>query len=77
MVYVSEIQARCREDESIYLVTVPPGEVLGADVLVGVLDALLKGRHVRPMLPMLVPQDVGVYGRADEEDGKAARRRVC
>ena len=50
-----------------YLVTVAPGEVAGADVLVGVLDALLERGHVRPVLPMLVPEVVGV--QAGEEEG--------
>ena len=43
-----------------YLVTVAPGEVPHADVLVGVLDTLLQGREVGPVLPVLVPQVVGV-----------------
>lgn len=42
------------------LVAVAPGVVLGADVLVGILDALLQRGHVRPVLPMLVPEAVGV-----------------
>lgn len=46
-----------------YLVTVTPLEVLGANVLVGVLGALLQRRHVAPVLPMLRPQPVGVGTR--------------
>lgn len=53
-----------------YLVSITPGEVLGPDVLVRVLDALLKRRHVRPVLPMLVPEVISVeasknHGRDD------------
>jgi hypothetical protein len=50
-----------------YLVTVTPGEVPGADVLVGILDALLQRGEVRPVLPVLVPEVVGV--QAGEEEG--------
>lgn len=50
------------------LVTVSPGEVLGPDVLVGILDALLEGREVAPVLPMLVPEVIGV--QAGEEDAR-------
>lgn len=42
------------------LIAVSPGEVLSSDVLVGVLDALLQRRHVRPVLPVLLPEDPGV-----------------
>ena len=49
------------------LVTVAPGEVLGADVLVGVLNALLQGRHVGPVLPVLVPEVPGIH--AGEQEG--------
>jgi hypothetical protein len=57
-----------------YLVTVAPREVAGADVLEGVLDALLERGHVRPMLPMLVPEVVGVGAGEDEAGGDAAVR---
>jgi hypothetical protein len=57
-----------------YLVTVAPREVAGADVLEGVLDALLEGGHVRPVLPMLVPEVVGVGAGEDEAGGDAAVR---
>jgi hypothetical protein len=53
-----------------YLVTVSPGEVLRPDVLVGVLDALLEGREVLPVLPMLGPEVVGVDA-GDQEGGDA------
>jgi hypothetical protein len=43
-----------------YLVTIAPLIVLGADVLVGVLSALLQRRHVAPVLPMLLPEIPGV-----------------
>ncbi len=54
------------------LVTVSPEEVLGADVLVGVLSALLKWLHVGPVLPMLVPEDVGVSSGDDQAWGDGA-----
>jgi hypothetical protein len=60
-----------------YLVTVAPREVAGADVLVGVLGALLERGHVRPMLPMLVPEIVGVGAGEDEAGGDAAVRGCC
>lgn len=49
-----------------YLVTVTPGEVLGADVLVGVLGTLLKRGHMVPVLPVLVPQIVGIDTTTNE-----------
>ncbi|KAL2273449.1 hypothetical protein FJTKL_04515 [Diaporthe vaccinii] len=52
------------------LVAVSPGEVLGPDVLVGVLGALLQRGHVRPVLPVLRPQPVGV-GAGEGEPGDA------
>ncbi len=55
-----------------YLVTVAPREVAVADVLVGILDTLLEGRHVRPVLPMLVPEVVGVEAGEEEGGGDAA-----
>lgn len=57
-----------------YLVTIAPGEVAGANVLVGVLGALLKRWHVRPVLPMLVPEGVGVEAGQEEGGGDAAVR---
>lgn len=42
------------------LVTIAPLVVLGPDILVWVLDALLQGRQVLPVLPVLVPEDVCV-----------------
>ena len=55
-----------------YLVTVSPEEVLGADVLVGVLDALLQRGHVRPVLPVLVPQVVRIdTGTNQARDSRA------
>lgn len=38
-----------------YLITISPEEVLGSDVLVGVLCALLDGSLVGKVLPMLGP----------------------
>lgn len=57
-----------------YLVSAAPREVLGADVLVGVLSALLQRRQVAPVLPVLVPQGVGVpAGEAQGGNAGAAR----
>ena len=55
-----------------YLVAVAPRVVAGADVLVGVLGTLLEGGHVRPVLPMLVPEVVGVEAGEDKGGGDAA-----
>jgi hypothetical protein len=54
-----------------HLVTVAPGVVLHADVLVGVLGALLERGHVLPVLPVLGPKAVGVETAADQagDDG--------
>lgn len=49
-----------------HLVTISPWEVLAANVLVRVLDALLKWRHVVPVLPVLSPQIVGIDASEDE-----------
>lgn len=54
------------------LVAVAPGVVLGADVLVGVLDALLEGGHVRPVLPVLGPEVVRVGAGEDQAGDDAA-----
>lgn len=54
------------------LVTVTPLEVLGADVLVGVLGALGQRGHVVPVVPVLLPQVVGVGTGADQADGDTA-----
>lgn len=51
---------------SAYLVPIPPEEVLGANVHVGVLDALLHRRLVALVLPMLVPESPGVDTGEDE-----------
>ena len=48
------------------LVSVSPEEVLCAEVLVRVLSALLKWLHVGPVLPVLVPENVGVGGSNDQ-----------
>lgn len=50
------------------LVAVAPEEVLGADVLIGVLGLLLLGRLVGLVLPVLGPEAVGVY-RGDGDGG--------
>lgn len=49
-----------------HLVTVTPEEVLGADVLVGVLGSLGLGRKVGLVLPVLNPQTVGVDTTEDD-----------
>lgn len=55
-----------------YLVTISPGEVLAADVLVGVLGTLLQRGHVAPVLPVLGPQVVGVQATADQAGDDSA-----
>ncbi len=67
-----ERRGQGRGGSSTHLVTVTEREVAGADVLVGVLDALLKRGHVRPVLPMLVPEVVGVQAGEDESGGDGA-----
>lgn len=52
-----------------YLVTVTPLVVLGADVLVSILGALLQSRHVAPVLPVIVPQVVGVGAGGNDARG--------
>jgi hypothetical protein len=59
-----------------HLVTVTPGEVLHTDVLVGVLGALLQRRHVVPVLPVLVPQVVGVKATADQAGDNSAVQSI-
>jgi hypothetical protein len=53
---------------STHLVAIAPLVVLGADVLVGVLNTLLQRRHVAPVLPMLIPEPVGI-GTCEDEAG--------
>ena len=55
------------------LVSVSPEEVLGAEVLVRVLSALLKWLHVGPVLPVLVPENVGVGGSNDQSWNNSAK----
>jgi hypothetical protein len=55
-----------------HLVTISPREVLGADVLVGVFDTLLERGHMRPVLPMLVPQVVSVEATTDQDGNDGA-----
>lgn len=62
-----------REVLGLFAMTVSTLRILGRqkggtypDVLVGVLDTLLQRWHVRPMLPMLVPENVCVDAGADE-----------
>lgn len=56
-----------------HLVTVTEGVVLHADVLVGVLGTLLERGHVLPVLPVLLPEVVGVDATANQagDDGTA------
>lgn len=56
---------RKREGKT-HLVTVAKREVLDADVLVGVLGALLKRGHVIPVLPVLIPEVVSVDATANQ-----------
>lgn len=48
--------------KSTHLVTISPEVVFASNVLVWVLDTFLKGRHMRPVLPMLSPEVVCVDG---------------
>lgn len=57
------------------LVTVTPLVVLGPDVLVRVFDALLQGRQVLPVLPVLIPEDVRVDAGGSDADGNATMRK--
>jgi hypothetical protein len=50
--------------------------VTGADVLVGILDTLLKRGHVAPVLPMLSPEVVGVSTGENEGRNDATRNEV-
>lgn len=43
-----------------YFVSITPLVVLGTDVLIGVLGALLQRRHVSPVFPMGVPKPPSV-----------------
>lgn len=63
------LQVSEKERKLAHLVTITPEEVLGAEVLVGVLGALLKRGRVGLVLPVLAPQPIGVGGR-DGESGK-------
>lgn len=54
-------------------VTVAPEEILDPDVLVRVLGAFLERRHVGPVLPVLVPEVIGVDTSNNQEgDGSTA-----
>lgn len=71
--FVSMVHSIKRQEA--YLVSIAPGEVAGANVLVGVLDALLERGEVGPVLPMLVVEVVGI-GAGEDEGGDAGARRV-
>lgn len=60
-----------------HLVTIAPLVVLGADVLVRVLGALLQRRHVAPVVPVLIPQVVGVGARSHEGGDNTALRLLA
>lgn len=59
------------------LVAISPKEVLGPDVLVRVLDLLLKRRLVRLVLPVLGPQAVGIDACEDERGDDNAASVSC
>ena len=59
------------------LVTIAPREVLGADVLVGVLDALLKRRKVVPVLPVFIPEVVRVDTGKDQGRNNSVDRQLA
>lgn len=72
-IWVSKLNSReWRKAGQAYLVTVSPGEVLGADVLVGVLGALLEWGHVAPVLPVLLPQVVGIETAGNHDGNDSA-----
>lgn len=50
------------------LVPIPPRERFGTNVQICVLRALRHWWHVLPVLPVLVPEVLGVEGR--EDDGR-------
>lgn len=68
-------QVNEKEGKLAHLVTVTPEEVLGAEVLVGVLGALLKRGRVGLVLPVLAPQPVGVGARDGESGNDDAEKR--
>ena len=43
-----------------HLISITPEVVLGSQILVRILWSFLQRRHVRPMSPMFIPQDVGI-----------------
>lgn len=49
-----------------HLVTITPGEILRANVLVWVFDTFLQRRHVAPVLPVLDPEIVCVDSTKDQ-----------
>lgn len=51
------------------LISVSPKVILGSDVLIRVLGALLKRGLVLPVLPMFTPEVVGIDGCDDEGRG--------
>jgi hypothetical protein len=54
------------------LISITPEKVLGANILVRVFWPLWERRHVLPVLPMLVPEVVGVDTTEEEEWGDTA-----
>ena len=62
---ISDDHLTTGQQHKTYLVTISPEVVLRPHVLIWVLDALLKRRHMFPMVPMFGPQVVGVY-RGDD-----------
>ena len=57
-----------------HLVTVSPRVVLHTDVLVRVLGALLHRGHVLPVLPVLLPEVVGVDSGKDQAWGNSTEK---
>ena len=62
------------------LVTISPEEVLRPQVLVGVFNSLLQSRKMLPVLPMFVPQVVGIDASEDQagnnDTGKEVRDEI-
>lgn len=58
------------------LISITPEKVLGANILVRVFWPLWERRHVLPVLPMLVPEVVGVDTTEEEEWGDTVQRQL-
>lgn len=71
-IHVSPANAREQKQKQTHLVTITPLVILGANVLVRVLGALLQRRHVAPVLPVLSPEPVGVGAGSNQAGDNTA-----